>query len=335
MTKKPSTDAKGKALIKDLKNNTLKQVYVLYGEEKYLIRFYKNQLINRIAGDKNSINLSVFNKDYVLSEVSDIFFSFPFMSDKRLIIFDNIDVCKSNNQELLTALSTIPDYCYVLFIEETLDGRTKNFKKLKELNADIYFGQQHTKDLEKWIKLQVFNVADMTIDDTAVDSLLSMVDNYMDILDTEVKKLISYCFEKKHISYEDVLSLSVPNIHNKIFEMISSTISGRLKDSFLMYRDMLLLKEAPTKILKMINKEYLLILHIKQGKNINMSIKDIASALGKNEYIISKKYWNFVDSLSEEFLIKKLESGCNLEEAVMLGEIEDKTAVELMIAEQV
>ena len=94
-------------------------------------------------------------------------------------------------------------------------------------------------------------------------------------------------------------------------------------------------RNKSAKILKMINKEYLLILHIKQGKNINMSIKDIASALGKNEYIISKKYWNFVDSLSEEFLIKKLESGCNLEEAVMLGEIEDKTAVELMIAEQV
>lgn len=335
MTKKPSADTKGRALIKDLKDNTLKQVYVLYGEEKYLIRFYKNQLINRIAGDKNSINLSVFDKDYVLSDVSDVFFSFPFMSDKRLIIFDNIDVCKSNNQELIAALSTIPDYCYVLFIEESLDGRTKSFKKLKELNADIYFGQQHTRDLEKWVKLQVVKGADMTIDDTAVDLLLSMVDNYMDILDTEVKKLISYCFEKKHISAEDVLSLSVPNIHNKIFEMISSTIGGRLKDSFLMYRDMLLLKEAPTKILKMINKEYLLILHIKQGKNINMSIKDIAHTLGKNEYIISKKYWNFVDSLSEEFLIKKLKTGCDLEEAVMLGEIEDKTAVELMIAEQV
>ena len=335
MIKRPSADTKGKALIKDLKNNTLKQVYVLYGEEKYLIRFYKNQLIYRIAGDKNSINLSVFNKDYDLNEVSDIFFSFPFMSDKRLIIFDNIDVCKPNNKNLLDNLTAIPDYCYVVFIEDTLDGRTKNFKKLKELNADIYFGQQDIKDLKKWVNLQVVKGADMTIEDSATDLLLSMVDNYMDILDTEVKKLIAYCFEKKHIAVEDVLSLSIPNIHNKIFEMISSTIEGRLKHSFLLYRDMLLLKEAPTKILKMINKEYLLILHIKQGKNIKMSAKDIAQVLGKNEYIIKKKYWDFVDSLSEEFLMKKLKSGCDLEEAVMLGQIEDKTAVELMIVEQV
>lgn len=332
MIKKKEADAKGKTLIKDLKDNTLKQIYVLYGEEKYLIRFYKNQLINKITGDKNSINLSVFDKDYTLNEVSDVLMSFPFMAEKRLIIFDNIDVCKTINKDLLDTLSEIPEYCYVLFIEDALDGRTKNFKRLNELNAIIYFGQQEVKDLEKWIKNQVVKGADMSIDDDAISLLLSRVNNYMDVLGSEIKKLIAYCFEKKHISAKDVLYLSVPDIHNKIFDMISSTIGGRVKDSFLMYRDMLLLKEAPIKVLKMINKEYLLILHIKQAKDTRMSAKEVAQSLRMNEYVIKGKYWGMVDSLSEDFLIKKLSFGCDLEEAVMTGKLEDSMAVELMIA---
>lgn len=318
------------SLKKDIKEGHLKQVYVLSGEEKYLVRYYKKQLIRLLTDDKMPINLSHFDAEYNIIDVKDIINSYPFMADKRLIVFDSINVCSPANLELVELLKNLPDYCYVVLIENNLDKRTKNYKILNSLNAIVEFPYQNHVALKKWINAQVA-AAKMQIDDVSSERILTMVGESMDSLDSELKKIIGFCLEKGEIGLADVELLCIPNIQNKIFQMINATIKGKLKDSFLMYRDMLLLKEAPTKVLILMNRQYLQLYHIKEQKTAGISISDVAKNLKMNYYVLKNEYWRLIDDLSNEFLLNKINKGCILEQQLKQGKIGENLAVELMI----
>ena len=69
-----------KMIENDINNNELKQTYLLYGEERYLIRQYKDKLKKAIMGDGDSMNLSEFEgKDIEQKEIIDIAETMPFV----------------------------------------------------------------------------------------------------------------------------------------------------------------------------------------------------------------------------------------------------------------
>ena len=48
-----------KSVTEDIKNNSLKQVYLFYGEEVYLKQQYKKKLRDAVLPDGDTMNLSV------------------------------------------------------------------------------------------------------------------------------------------------------------------------------------------------------------------------------------------------------------------------------------
>ena len=85
-----------KMIENDINNNELKQTYLLYGEERYLIRQYKDKLKKAIMGDGDSMNLSEFEgKDIEQKEIIDIAETMPFFAERRLIVVENSGFFKS------------------------------------------------------------------------------------------------------------------------------------------------------------------------------------------------------------------------------------------------
>lgn len=317
-------------LLKDLKENRIKQTYVFYGAEKYLARYYKKLLIKTVIPSGLEMNLHLCNdKDDILAAVHELE-SYPFLHDKRMLVFDDINVSRYFSPELRDSLENLPDYAYVLFLENDLDKRTKAYKYFLKTGALVEFKHQSSLALQKWVYQQV-KAVNMQITKDAMESLLSMAGEEMDNIYNELQKVISCCMDKGFISKEDVVSVCIPTLSNRIFEMINKGLRGKIAEAFRMYKDMLLLKESPVKVLILMNRQYLQLLHVKEAKNAGRSSGETAAALGMNPYIVKKEYYNQVDDFSVEFLQKKLKYGCELETKLKTGEISDRLAVELLL----
>ena len=50
-----------KTIDNDIKTGQFKQIYLLYGEEQYLIRQYRDKLKHALAADDDTMNFSAFS----------------------------------------------------------------------------------------------------------------------------------------------------------------------------------------------------------------------------------------------------------------------------------
>lgn len=317
-------------LKEDIKNNKLKNIYVLYGEESYMIKFYKNKLSDMIIAQGLEINKTVISDKDLISEGLSQIDVYPFMSDKRLIIFDRIDAAKNFNEKQLDMICKLPSYCYIIFIENSVDKRLKFYKKLSKMNAFVEFARQDEKTLKYWI-VQQLEAVGIKIKISAVESLLELTGNDMNTIYNEVQKLISYCDNGKIISVEDVHNICSRSLKSMVFDMIGCAVSGNISNALRMYRDMLLLKESSMSVLILMNKEYMKLLHIKESIESNRSVDDIAKKSKIPVWIIKNKIKPVSDKLSIAYLRGKVRYGYGLEEKIKTGEISEKIAVELLL----
>ncbi|MDE6816246.1 MAG: DNA polymerase III subunit delta, partial [Lachnospiraceae bacterium] len=84
----------------DIKTGQWKQMYLLYGEEAYLRKQYRDRLKAAIAGD-DAMNCNFYEgKNLPVGEVIDLAETLPFFADRRLIVIQGSGLFKSGGEEL-------------------------------------------------------------------------------------------------------------------------------------------------------------------------------------------------------------------------------------------
>ncbi len=101
----------------------------------------------------------------------------------------------------------------------------------------------------------------------AVDYLLERTGDSMYVLSNELDKLIAYVGDRNEITMEDVDAICIRVIDDQIFRMMEAITVCDQKTTMDTYYDLLALKEAPAKILKMLAGQFLALLRIKTMRN--------------------------------------------------------------------
>ena len=84
----------------DIKNNKYKRVYLIYGEEAYLRKQYKDKLKKAIVGE-DTMNYGYFEgRGIAVQDIIGISETLPFFAELRLIIVENSGFFKSGNDEM-------------------------------------------------------------------------------------------------------------------------------------------------------------------------------------------------------------------------------------------
>ena len=90
-----------KTIDNDIKTGQFKQIYLLYGEEQYLIRQYRDKLKHALAADDDTMNFSAFSgSDINQKEIIDLAETLPFFADRRLILIEDSGLFKKSAEEL-------------------------------------------------------------------------------------------------------------------------------------------------------------------------------------------------------------------------------------------
>ena len=318
-----------KTLNDNIKKGEYQKVYLIYGEEEYLKKQYKDRMKQAIIGD-DTINYSYFEGDNTKPEdVITICETIPFFSERRLVIVSDSGYFKTANDKMADYIKELPDYLILIFIEKDVDKRNKVYKAVSSNGYVCEMQYQTTATLKRWIAGMMAS-NDYKISEAACELLLDKTGASMELIRNEIDKLISYCSDKKMVMPQDVEAVCSTQTVSHIFDMLEAVANKNKEKALSLYYDLLTLKEPPMRILYLIVRQFNGILQAKELAARGLSSKEIASAI-KVAPFVAGKYLSQAKYFTTDTVKDILNECADIEERVKQGRLQDKLGVELII----
>ncbi len=319
-----------KSLNEDIKSGQFKKVYLLYGEESYLKKQYKDRMTKAMIPDGDTINYAYFEgKGIRPGELIDLAETMPFFAKRRLIVVENSGFFKNAVPELADYIREMPDTACFLFIESEVDKRGKLFKAVKDKGRIVEMGRQDEKTLLYWIAGNVKREG-RQIKESAARYLVSKTGTDMENLEKELEKLFSYTLGSSEITVQDIDAVCTTQISNKIFDMVEAVAEKKQKKALDYYYDLLALKEPPMRILYLLSRQFKLLLEVKELLRRGYDKGQIAKT-AKLHPFVAGKYMQQCRSFTASELRGIMEEAADTEELVKTGRLNDVMSVEIFI----
>lgn len=319
-------------LNQDIKEKNFRKVYLIFGEEAFLRNYYKNHLREAITGG-DSMNYNYYEgKGISTNEIISLSDTMPFFADRRLILLEDTGWFKGGQgaEEMSSYVEQIPDTSCLLFVEAEVDKRSKLYKAVKKYGYAAEMGRQDPAWLGRWAA-GILAKNGKKITGRTMELFLSKTGEDMEQIGCELEKLISYTLGREVITDSDVEAICITQATGKIFEMVSAISGRQTKRAMELYEDLLTLKEPPMRILFLIARQFNQILQVKELMAGGMEKGAIASRLKLQPFVVGK-----IMAQAKAFTKPQILSYVNLcvdaEESVKTGKLQDRLAVELLIA---
>lgn len=321
-----------KEIRRQIKDKNFYNVYLLTGDEEYLLSQAKNLLKNAMVREEDEMNFTLLENARIdfqmLNEEAQ---TFPFFNEKRVIILDRTGVIKTGKDVFLDILKTIPETTCIIICETEVDKRTKTYKWIKKNQyvREFLKKNQSEKTLVRWIAA-ILARDKKQIRESDARYFLERVGNDMYQISNELAKLISYAGERPEITREDIESIVSGEVHNKIFDLVSFIAGGEKKKALRCYDDLLILREPSMRILFLIIRQYRILLLIRNMRAANKTDAQIAKEAGIPSFAVRRN-----ESQLKSYTLRDIEfciAECvQIEEEIKTGRISDQIGVELLI----
>ena len=317
-------------LNRDIKEKSFRSVYLLCGDEPFLVGSYKKRMREAISGD-DTMNYNYFEgKNPDVKEIISLADTMPFFAERRLILIDSSGFFKNAPEELVTYLPQMPDTTCLVFCESEVDKRNKLYKKVKELGHVAELNKQDSTQLMQWAA-GILTKDGKKITKPVMEYFLERTGDDMENIRTELEKLICYTMGRDVITVEDVEAIGTVHVTNRIFDMVAAIVAGNTKKAMDLYEDLLTLKEPPMRILFLIARQFNQILQVKELLAAGCGKGDIASKIKVPPFAAGKLITQ-AKAFTREQILSYVQLCVESEEAVKTGRMADRMAVELLIA---
>ena len=319
-----------KSLNEDLKTGKFKQIYLLYGEEAYLKKQYKERFIKAMLPEGDTMNYAYYEgKNTDIKEVIDLAETLPFFAERRLIVFENTGFFKSAGADLADYISDMPDTTYFIFIESEVDKRSRLYKAVKAKGHIVELGVQDENTLRRWVQGLV-KKEHKTMEPGDIVYFLNKVGTDMENITKELEKLVCYAMDRDALTREDIDAVCVTQITSHIFEMVNAVAEKNQGKALDLYYELLALKEPPMRILFLLTREYRILFHVKALLKQGYGRKEIASKAGLHPFAAGR-YMDQAKRFHTRELRTAIEEGADIEQRVKTGLLTDHLAVELFL----
>ena len=317
-------------LLNDIKTEQFRPVYLLFGEEAYLRRRYRDRLADAIVPAEDTMNRSVFaGAKTEPQSIMDTGETMPFFAERRLIIVEDTGFFRSSSPELAAYLQSMPEYLHILFVENEIDKRSGMYKAVQKTGYVCEFTRMDEKKLAAWAG-KLLADAGRKIRTSDMEYFLTCTGNDMTHIRLEIDKLINYTEGRDVVQREDIDAVTSVEIGNRIFEMIRCVTEGKRRRALALYADLLALREPPLRILALLARQYNQMLMAKMLASERTEPGEIAKLTGAPPFAV-KNYLRAVRNIPEEDLKAALERCAAAEEDIKSGRMPDRLAVELLL----
>ena len=330
-------------LEQELKENKLNSIYVLYGEEKFLLETVLKKIkknFGEISNGINYIQIDETNIEQGLSELQTPAFGY----EKKLVIFRNSGILKKEEKKKNSNLAQIKekinkfltdnkqyvqDGLVIIFIEETVD-KTEFLKTIEDLGGIVCnFELQKSAQIEKRLK-SICNAYKVNIDIQTLKYFIEKCGQNMQLLINEIRKAIEYVGENGTIDKETIDLLAIKTIDSTIFDLTDNIGKKKISKAMQILQDLLYSKEPIQKILITLynhfKKIYIVILAEKEGRN-TLEILN----LKPNQTFLITKYKAQSKYFTESDLRKLIEELIELDYKYKTGNIDINIGLEAIL----
>ena len=318
-------------LKRQIQNNEISNLYLFYGEEKYLLNNYianiKDKTVNGFL-EFNYFEYTDETADY--EQFASFVLSYPQMSDKKMVVLKNCGFLQNSEYKdsLTKLLSDLPSYAVVVFAEDGIGKAKKELLALIEQKGVVTeFEKQSPENLRAWVNRKfALSNKKMTIED--MNYLVSLCGCSLDKLEIECSKLIAGT-EEEVISKNHIDALVTVPVEYKVFAMADCLLNKNANEAYSLLREFKINKEQPTEILAIIYSSISEVLMFKtlmgQGKNHELY-------LAPNRKWLAKKYRVQAPKQDGKKLREVMKMCYSYDEKIKTGMIDGYTALEAVIA---
>lgn len=330
-------------LEKELNNGILKSIYLLYGEELFLL---ENSLkkIKKLFGEcVKGINYIPIDDTNIWEIVSDI--ETPaFGYEKKLIIARNSGILKKEgkrkNAELEKIRNRLAEYLeanfaiikesiVLVFIEEDIDNKSKLYKTIEKIGEVCYFEYQKPIQIERRIKA-ICHGYKVNIADVDIRYFIESCGTNMQELINEIRKLIEYVGENGTIKKEDIDKLCIKKLESVIFDLTDNLGKKETNKALQVLNNLIYAKEPIQKILITLynhfRKLYLSKIAVKNNQDMITSLN-----LKPNQTFLVNKYKTQAKYFKEKELKDILQSLRDLDYHYKIGLIDLQIGLESIL----
>ena len=193
------TEAAMQTLNQDIKDKTFRRVYLLFGDEPFLVNSYKKRLREAIAGD-DTMNYNYFEgKGQDVKEIISLADTMPFFAERRLVLIDGSGFFKSSApEELVNYIPEIPESTCMVFVENEVDKRNKLYKKVKDNGYAAELKKQDADQLMRWAA-GILSKDGKKITRQVMEYFMERTGDGMENIRMELEKLICYTMGREVI----------------------------------------------------------------------------------------------------------------------------------------
>lgn len=321
-------------------NNELRSIYLLYGEEQYLIETAVKKIKKKFGDLLLGINYIVLddtNLDDLIPNIEMPAFGY----DKKLIIVKNSSLFKKDGRKkapteiqerignyISDNLSIINEGVVLVFVQQEAD-KNSVYDLIERVGivcqVDLLKPNQLVQRLKKVCSLYKVNASDVVL-----NYLIEVSGTSLQELINEIRKLIEYVGEGGTISEKDVDLLASKNIESVIWDLTNS-IAERKTDKVLEVLNNLIYKKEPFPVILSVLYNHFKKLYLcKEAMRLN---KDVVTALGlkPNQTFLVPKYKKQVTYFKGNDLRNILEQISSLDYNSKIGNIDAEVGLKSIL----
>ena len=194
-------------LIKSVKQGKLLPLYLFFGEEEFLIQESVDLIISKaIDPGARDFNFNmVYCKGSSGNEIVNLAQTFPFMSERRLVIAKEIEALKAADlEELVSYLkSPSPTTCLVMIANQPRFDKKSVTAPVEANGAVVRFYSILDREVLAWIENWA-RQRGLSIQRDAAQYVWQVLGNDLQAITNELQKATIYIKDRKNITLEDV-----------------------------------------------------------------------------------------------------------------------------------
>jgi DNA polymerase-3 subunit delta len=336
-----------KDIIKSIKANDMKNLYLFYGREFYLIDNALQVIKNNLNESMLSFNFDIIDgRETTLSKIIEVSETLPFMDEKKVVVIKDFELLKGkkknfsdeDEKSFIEFIKNIPETTILVFaVYSDIDKRKSLVKNIEKNGIVFNCDKLSDMDLFKWIKKQ-FDINDVLIENSLVMYFIetqgyrdkSSEKTLSDLLN-EVKKVSAFTGNKKNVTKEIIDKLSSKKIENDIFKFIDFIGEKKSSNAMKILNDMIYEGESVLGIFAMLARQFKVVMQVRQFKNEGYSAKLISEKLKIHSFVVTKALKQSVN-FSDEMILDMLNFILESDYKIKNGLIRDTLSIEMFVS---
>lgn len=311
--------------------------YVLYGEERYLLKEALNKIKQEYIQSDDELNvITYYAKQDKARTVLDDAMTVPFFASHKLIIVEQCEFLTAKGgsdwdiEELLSYLrEPLESTILILTVyHDKLDTRKKSIKEIQKLCRCMNFGK-----LDEQRKISILHdlikQKHIQIKPDAFQLLSIRLPADMEVIHKQLNQLALYGDE---ITSDIISKMVVKPLEEDVFALVNAIISNQMKQAFLIYQDLEASNHDPIYLLAILATQLRFLYQVRVLIQKGYSQKEIVDYLRAHPYRV-KLSMQTVQRYSSDILLKLLAKCAQFDQDMKAGKIDKKLGFELLLLE--